>query len=172
MAEVYWDLEWTLLQQGFDYAYDKRLYDRLREGRTKRISPHLVRAPDGPVDDALHAFYAELLALLRRPALREGEWRLLEVAAAWQGNWTSDRLIAWTWEAASERRVLIAVNQAAYQSQGYVSIDFPEIAGRSVRLRDALGPDRYDRSGDELLERGLYLDLPAFGRHVFEVIPG
>ena len=32
MAEVYWDLEWTLQQQGFDYAYDKRLYDRLREG--------------------------------------------------------------------------------------------------------------------------------------------
>ena len=27
MAEVYWDLEWTLQQQGFDYAYDKRLYD-------------------------------------------------------------------------------------------------------------------------------------------------
>jgi hypothetical protein len=22
MAEVYWDLEWTMLQQGFDYAYD------------------------------------------------------------------------------------------------------------------------------------------------------
>ncbi len=26
MAEVYWDLEWTMQQQGFDYAYDKRLY--------------------------------------------------------------------------------------------------------------------------------------------------
>ncbi|HEU5304862.1 MAG TPA: alpha-amylase family glycosyl hydrolase, partial [Gemmatimonadales bacterium] len=25
MAEVYWDLEWTMMQQGFDYAYDKRL---------------------------------------------------------------------------------------------------------------------------------------------------
>ena len=29
MAEVYWDMEWTLQQQGFDYTYDKRLYDRL-----------------------------------------------------------------------------------------------------------------------------------------------
>jgi hypothetical protein len=29
MAEVYWDLEWEMQQQGFDYAYDKRLYDRL-----------------------------------------------------------------------------------------------------------------------------------------------
>jgi len=29
MAEAYWDLEWTLQQQGFDYTYDKRFYDRL-----------------------------------------------------------------------------------------------------------------------------------------------
>ena len=29
LAEAYWDLEWTLQQQGFDACYDKRLYDRL-----------------------------------------------------------------------------------------------------------------------------------------------
>ena len=29
IAEAYWDLEWALQQQGFDYCYDKRLYDRL-----------------------------------------------------------------------------------------------------------------------------------------------
>ena len=29
VAEAYWDLECALQQQGFDYAYDKRLYDRL-----------------------------------------------------------------------------------------------------------------------------------------------
>ena len=40
MAEVYWDLEWTLQQQGFDYAYDKRLYDRLREGHARPVREH------------------------------------------------------------------------------------------------------------------------------------
>ena len=25
MAEVYWDLEWTLQQPGFDFTYDKRM---------------------------------------------------------------------------------------------------------------------------------------------------
>ena len=29
IAEAYWDMEWTLQQQGFDFCYDKRLYDRL-----------------------------------------------------------------------------------------------------------------------------------------------
>ena len=41
MAEVYWDLEWTLLQQGFDYAYDKRLYDRLRDRHARPAREHL-----------------------------------------------------------------------------------------------------------------------------------
>ena len=130
MAEVYWDLEWTLQQQGFDYTYDKRLYDRLRDrharpvrehfragldyqdklarflenhdepraaatfppgvheaaavitflspglrffqqgqfqGRKKRISPHLCREPDEPVDQDLNQFYDRLLAVLRAP---------------------------------------------------------------------------------------------------------
>ena len=40
MAEVYWDMEWTMQQQGFDYAYDKRLYDRLREGRAGPVREH------------------------------------------------------------------------------------------------------------------------------------
>jgi len=30
IAEAYWDKEWALQQLGFDYVYDKRLYDRLQ----------------------------------------------------------------------------------------------------------------------------------------------
>ena len=41
LAEVYWDLEWTLQQQGFDYCYDKRLYDRLQSGDVRSIREHL-----------------------------------------------------------------------------------------------------------------------------------
>jgi glycosidase len=46
MAEVYWDLEWTLQQQGFDYCYDKRLYDRLRDGQAGPIRGHLLAGLD------------------------------------------------------------------------------------------------------------------------------
>ncbi len=41
MAEAYWDLEWKLQQQGFDYCYDKRLYDRLEHGDADPIRQHL-----------------------------------------------------------------------------------------------------------------------------------
>jgi hypothetical protein len=46
MAEVYWDLEWTLQQQGFDYCYDKRLYDRLQSGSVRSIREHLKAGLD------------------------------------------------------------------------------------------------------------------------------
>ena len=42
MAEVYWDLEHELLRQGFDYTYDKRLYDRLANGQIGEIKSHLA----------------------------------------------------------------------------------------------------------------------------------
>jgi hypothetical protein len=41
MAEAYWDLEWELQQQGFDYCYDKRLYDRLEHGGAESVRLHL-----------------------------------------------------------------------------------------------------------------------------------
>jgi glycosidase len=46
MAEVYWDLEWTLQQQGFNYTYDKRLYDRLKDGHTQSVREHLCAGLD------------------------------------------------------------------------------------------------------------------------------
>jgi alpha amylase-like protein len=232
MAEVYWDLEWTMMQQGFDYAYDKRLYDRLREGharpvrehflaaldyqnrlarflenhdepraavtfppdqhqaaavltflspglrffhqgqlegRLKRISPHLVRAPVEPVDEALRRFYEALLTVLRDATVRDGEWRLLECAPAWDGNGTSDGFICFGWRGPDGRRVLVTVNYASNQGQCYVRLPFDELRGKSVRLRDRMSAAAYDRGGDDLLARGLYLDLPSFGHHVFEV---
>ncbi len=232
MAEVYWDLEWTMLQQGFDYAYDKRLYDRLREGharpvrehlyagldyqnklarflenhdepraavtftpgmheaaavitylapglrffhqgqfegRKKRISPHLVRAPLEPVDKTLQKFYDGLLAVLRQPTVRDGQWRLLECRPAWDGNWTWDGFLAFSWQGPGSARLLVAVNYAPNQGQCCVRLLFDDLIGQTVRLQDRLSPAVYDRPGDDLLVPGLYLDVPGWGYHVFEV---
>ncbi len=42
MAEAYWDLEYALQQQGFDYCYDKRLYDRLVHEGAESVRGHLT----------------------------------------------------------------------------------------------------------------------------------
>jgi Alpha amylase, catalytic domain len=41
IAEAYWDLEWDLQQQGFDFCYDKRLYDRLEHDNAESVRLHL-----------------------------------------------------------------------------------------------------------------------------------
>src|SRR6516165_730104 len=169
MAEVYWDREWDMQQQGFDYAYDKRLYDRLREGharsvkehfhagldyqkklarflenhdepraaatfaagqheaaavitflcpglrffhrgqfegRLKRISPHLGRAPGESVNERLKEFYDRLLQVLRQSTARQGQWQLLECVPAWDGNSSSDAFIAFAWQHDGQSRLL------------------------------------------------------------------
>jgi hypothetical protein len=232
MAEVYWDLEWTLQRQGFDYTYDKRLYDRLREGharavrehlhaaldyqtklarflenhdeprasasfdpgvhraaaviayfipglrffhqgqfegRKKRISPHLVRGPEESPDREMVEFYDHLLAILRKPIVKSGEWQSLACQPAWDGNGSWDSFVAHSWRGPGGERMLIAVNYAPHPSQCYLPLPFPEIKNRSVRLKDSLSPACYTREGNELLERGLYLDLPPWSYHVFDL---
>jgi hypothetical protein len=44
MAEVYWEMEAELQSLGFDYTYDKRLYDRLRHESVGTIRDHLLAA--------------------------------------------------------------------------------------------------------------------------------
>ncbi|HEY1374089.1 MAG TPA: alpha-amylase family glycosyl hydrolase [Candidatus Binatia bacterium] len=232
MAEVYWDMEWTLQQQGFDYTYDKRLYDRLRdgharpvrehflagmdyqnklarflenhdepraaatfslevhraaavltflcpglrffhqgqfEGRKKRISPHLVRAPDERVDENIQKFYDRVLAVLRDPVVRKGDWHLLECVPAWDGNWTRDCFVAFAWEGGKEQRLLVAVNYAPNRSQCYLRLPFTDLRDRRWRLQDRLGDARYDRNGDELASAGLYLDMTPWQAQVFSI---
>lgn len=41
LAEVYWGLEWKLQQMGFDYTYDKVIYDRLKNMGADEIRGHL-----------------------------------------------------------------------------------------------------------------------------------
>ena len=232
MAEVYWDLEWTMQQQGFDYAYDKRLYDRLREGharpvrehlcadldyqrklarflenhdepraaatfapgmheaaaiitylspglrffhqgqfegRRKRISPHLVRAPMEPADETLRAVLrsptggAPASGRSRWPVaparLHAGVGRQLDVGLLHRLVLAGRRR-----PAAADRRQL-----CRNQSQCYVRLPFPELGGHAVRLKDLVGPASFDRDGDDLVSRGLYLDMAPWTYHVFEM---
>lgn len=232
MAEVYWDLEWTLQQQGFDFTYDKRLYDRLRagqarpvrehllagldyqnkmvrflenhdepraaatfspeiheaaavitylspglrffhqgqfEGHKKRISPHLVRGPQEPLDERMKRFYDRLIQLLQRPVLHDGHWQLLECTRAWDANASSDDFIVYAWHNPEGERLLVAVNYAEHWSQCYVRLPFAGFEDRQWRFRDRLGNAVYDRDDNDLQRRGLYLDLAPWHYHVFDV---
>ncbi|MBG0567162.1 alpha-amylase family glycosyl hydrolase [Actinoplanes aureus] len=46
IAEAYWDMEWALQQQGFDFCYDKRLYDRMAHEDADSVRKHLSAGRD------------------------------------------------------------------------------------------------------------------------------
>lgn len=232
MAEVYWDLEWQLQQVGFDYTYDKRLYDRLVagqgravrehllaapdyqdrsvrflenhdepraaatfapaqhraaaiitflvpglrffhegqfEGRKVRVSMHLGRRPVETPDAALVAFYDGILACLRRPEAHDGAWNLLACRPAWEGNASWESFTACSWDAGDGRRLLAVANYSPAQGQCYLQVNFPGLLVPDLVLSDLMSTARYPRSRAEIATSGLFLDLPAWGYHVFDV---
>jgi hypothetical protein len=232
MAEVYWDLEWALQQEGFDYTYDKRLYDRLLQrearpvrehlcagldfqnhlarflenhdepriasalpdethraaavityftpglrffhqgqfaGRRVRISPHLVRGPAEPDNPGLIVFYDRLLSALRQDPVRNGDWRLLECRPTWESNTSNEAILAFGWTSATGGRRLVAVNYSGARSQCFVRWPWSGDDWKTCRLTDLLSDATYDREGNDLTNRGLFLDMPAWGHHVFQV---
>ncbi len=232
MAEVYWDMEWALQQQGFDYTYDKRLYDRLRdrraaavrkhfwadldyqnksarflenhdepraaavfpdgvhqaaalltylcaglrffhygqlEGWDQQIPIHLCRGPDQSNNSTIQEFYRQLLDFLNLPAVRSGSWQLLDCTAASDDNMTADNMIAFAWQGSDGECMLVVVNYAPQSGQCYVRLPLLDLRGQPVRLKGLLGTPDYEREGSSLLAEGLYVDLPPWGYHVFEM---
>ena len=114
-------------------------------------------------------FYDRLLAVLRQRTVRDGQWQLLDGAPAWEENGTWDAFLIFAWQGPGKERLLVTVNYSATQSQCFVTLPFPEINNRSVQLKDSFSSVCYTREGNELLGRGLYLDLPSWSYHVFNL---
>ncbi len=230
MAEAYWDLEWELQLQGFDYCYDKKLYDRLEhgpaenvrlhlcaelayqerlvrfienhdepraaatfppdreqaaavtvmtlpgakllyegqlEGRTVRLPVFLGRRPEEKVNEALLDFYRRLLVAVGAAPFRVGEWRLCEIEG-WPDNRSYQNLVTWCWRAGEDRRLVI-VNLSGAPSQGKLRVPWDELRGKTWRLDDYLSGVILDRSGNDMRDAGLFVDLKPWEYHVFLV---
>ena len=230
IAEAYWDLEWELQQQGFDYCYDKKLYDRLEhsdpesvcqhlladfcyqqkmvrfienhdepraagsflsgkaraaavavltlmgaklvhegqfEGRKVRLPVFLGRRPDEPVDHDLLDFHERLLKETNRDVFRNGVWRLCE-RSGWPDNKSCQNLLTWCW-CKDDERYLIVINFCQEAAQARVHLPWDELRGKEWRLNDVLSGEAYDRSGSEMRDAGLYVEMSPWKCHLFRV---
>ena len=86
-------------------------------------------------DARLAAFYDALLGVLRLPVVRNGDWRLLECSAAWDGNPTADGFVAFTWST-GDARLVVVVNYAATH-------ETPET--KVAAVVDFYGPTDYEK---------------------------
>ena len=230
IAEAYWDLEWELQQQGFDFCYDKKLYDRMEhgdagnvrlhllaepayqqgmvrfienhdepraaaafpggkgraaavailtltgakllhegqfEGRKGRLPVFLSRRPAEAVDQDLAAFYGRLLKAVNRNIFRNGEWRLCELSG-WPDNPSCRNVLAWCWSKDNER-CLVVINFRNEASQARVHVPWDELRGKQWHLNDPLSGESYNRSGDEMRDAGLYVDLQPWKCNILHV---
>ena len=235
LAEAYWGLEPRLQELGFDYTYDKALYDSLvvREtggaqrhllgmnaeavagsahflenhdeprvasilspaehraaaliilglpgmrfvyegqltGARRKIPVQLARRSEEPGQAEITNFYNQLLATLRGSAVGQGRGELLAPRAAWSGNPTAQNFVIVQWQSRTPGFEVVAVNLAPHRSQCYAPLTVQHLATHNWAMKDLLGQELYKRSGDDLQNQGLYLDLPAHGAQLFNFAP-
>ncbi|MFH0996825.1 MAG: alpha-amylase family glycosyl hydrolase [Pseudomonadota bacterium] len=229
IAEAYWDLEWELQQQGFDFCYDKRLYDRLEkesadpvrlhlladmayqgkllrfienhdepraaaafpqdrlravavaaltlpgakllhegqlEGRRIRLPVFLARRPSETPNEPLREFHLNLLKAICDDVFKTGEWHLCK-CLGWPDNSSHRNLAAWCWRLGLDCRI-VTVNLSDSPSQGLVRLLWEDMRDKDILLQDVFTDLHYSRPGNELKASGLFIDLPAWGYHLFK----
>jgi len=229
IAEVYWDMEWELMQQGFDYCYDKKLYDRMLHENAETIRAHLHASWDYqqklirfienhdeqraiiafgkekskaaailaltlpgarliyegqmkgykiklPVqlgrrqseeeDQGILEFYLQLLNSLPEKKMGEGIWSMCEVDPT--GDLSNTNLISFVWQF-KENYLLIVVNFSPYLAKGNVRIENIDYGSTKWNFTDLLTQNGFVYEGDHLDAHGLFVELPAWNGHIFDL---
>jgi len=231
IAEVYWDMEWELQQQGFDFCYDKKLYDRIKNENVRTIRAHLqanwmfqrklvrfienhdeqraiialgeersraaaililtlpgarlihegqmsgnrvklpVQLGRRPIEEDnqyLLEFYLRLLNSVPGRKLGTGTWALCRVNPVSPDNFSNTNLISYIWQIEDQRQLTI-VNFNPYPSQGHVIIKDLDYGSNDWTFTDLLAQKVYTYHGEDLNNNGLYIDLPAWNGHIFDI---
>ncbi|MGD0258533.1 MAG: alpha-amylase family glycosyl hydrolase [Verrucomicrobiota bacterium] len=235
LAEAYWGLEARLLALGFDYTYDKTLYDGLVSRDAAGVQRHLLgmtaeavaggahflenhdepriasilspaehRAAallmlglpgmrflhDGQLSGAhlkipvqlarraaestqadIEKLYEQLLTTLPTTAVGQGRGELRKPREAWPDNPTARNFVIVQWQRRAPEFDLVAVNLAPHRGQCYAPLSVEHLAAHNWKMRDLLGQECHKRSGDDLQNQGLYLDLPPHGAQLFHFGP-
>lgn len=232
IAEVYWDMAARLHQLGFDYCYDKPLYDHLKthdvasiradlvadptyqrrlvrfienhdeeraaawgfnqawmaallmgtlpgaklwhegqfQGHRVKLPVQLGRRPTEANDSALLHFYRLLLREVSSPLYREGQWALCDVLPAGDDTPSHHNVVAYHWRHGAQWR-LIVVNYGDAPAQAHIKLAGDNLAARRWKLRDILNNKLFWRAGDDLAGYGLFIDLPPWSGHLFQIEP-
>ncbi len=231
IGEVYWDMEWELQQQGFDFCYDKKLYERMANENAQTVRAHLnadweyqsklvrfIENHDEPralsvfglersqaaailaltlpgarlvhegqmsglkiklpvqlgrrqteeYNQELMEFYLRLLNAVPSKELGELKWSLCKVESVNPSNFSYTNLISYLWSSEKQNH-LIVVNFSPYAAQGHVRINI-NYGIEDWTFTDLLAQKSYSYNGEDLNKYGLYIDLPAWSGHIFNII--
>jgi len=104
-----------------------------------------------------------------RDVFRNGEWRFCE-RSGWPDNQSCLNILTWCWVKDNEHS-LVVINFGQETAQARVHVSWEELRGKTWRLTDALSGEVFNRSGDEMRDVGLYVDLKPWKCHFFRLHP-
>jgi hypothetical protein len=136
------------------------------EGRKIFLPITLRIAADEPANPPAAALFEKILRITADDVFHLGEWDILPVTA--EGDGTSANLVAYEWRSEKTWKVIV-VNLSAGASQGRVHFGKNISPGQSYIFLDGLDDVRYIRSGDEIVNLGLFVRRDAFQAHLFDV---
>lgn len=145
----------------------KLLHEGQFEGRRVRLPVFLARRPLEPLDHDLAAFYDRLLTETHREVFRNGQWRLCQ-HRGWPDNPSGRHLLTWCWAMDGER-YLVVINFQQHAAQARVQVPWDDLRGWQWSLSDVLADESYARSGDEMRDAGLHVELAPWQCHLFRM---
>lgn len=139
------------------------------EGRRQRLPVFLRRWMEEQANLQLEQLYHRLAPLAASPLRKHGSWRLC-THHGWPDNQTHSNLLCWSWQYHDEI-LLVVVNYSLHPAQGFVTLPWTPPDSINCLLKDIFTGDSFLRSTRELFTTGLFVDLPAWGFHLWRCTP-
>jgi len=141
-------------------------HDGQMQGRSVRFPVQLIREREEAQDPEIIRFYERLLAVCHSPAFHEGEWRMVEVNQAGEGNKTYQNLLAWQWQYTGQLKVVV-VNYSPGHTDGWLKLT----SGGSgkIYLHDELTGLSTEQDAQQVANQGLYIRLNPWQAQILDL---
>jgi hypothetical protein len=142
-------------------------HDGQFEGKKIKLPLQLAREPFEKEDDRIKTYYYKLLRITKDIIFRDGEWSILEPIPYAESDFSFENLLIWQWKF-ENRLALVAINYANTTSRCRIKFETP--ADKMIlNLIDTLNSVSYERSVEEIKEKGLYIELKPYSSHIFSI---
>lgn len=142
-------------------------FDGQFEGKKIKLPVQLGREPFEKEDDRIKTYYYKLLRITKDEIFRKGEWTLLDPLPAGNSDFTFENFFTWQWKY-ENRLCIVAINYSNTTSRCRLKFELPQDK-IIIHLNDILNTVSYERSAEEIDERGLYIELKPFCSHIFSI---
>lgn len=135
------------------------------QGKKIKLPVQIGREPFERIDERIQCYYYKLLRITKSKIFRYGEWKQLEALSVNYDDLSNENLFVWQWIYENQSK-LVAINYSNSTSRCKVKFLVPENK-MIINLYDELNNESYERSTEEILEQGLFIELKAFSSHIF-----